>query len=219
MSLLKPRKSTRSTLAERESLEAGGRERLIAAALKLAAEKRSLLALGVRELGRMAGLNPNTFYRHFKTLDELSVAIIDEFAQDLAPALRAIRLSGLKPELVSQRTIEYVFDYARQHPEAFIVGVRELHGSSGRLQQAIRARIRLVAAEMAEDILATKGVPGLTADMLDELAEPVVEQVFHRTLDYLEEPRRRAELVRRTAHFIDALLAGAVALKAMNRWD
>ena len=219
MSLIKPRKSTRSTLAERELPEAGGRERLIAAALKLAAEKRSLLALGVRELGRMAGLNPNTFYRHFKSLDELSVAIIDEFAQDLAPALRAIRLSGLPTETISKRTVEYVFDYARQHPEAFIVGVRELHGSSGRLQQAIRTRIKLVAAEMSEDILVTHGVPGLTADMLEELAEPIVEQVFHRTLDYLEEPKRRAELVRRTAHFIDALMTGAVAMKAMNRWN
>ncbi len=219
MSLTKPRKTTRSTLAERESPDAGGRERLIAAALKLAAEKRSLLALGVRELGRMAGLNPNTFYRHFKTLDELSLAIIDEFAQDLAPALRAIRLSGLPTETISRRTVEYVFDYARQHPEAFIVGVRELHGSSGRLQQAIRLRIRLVAAEMSEDILATNNVPGITAVMLEELAEPVVEQVFHRTLDYLEEPKRRAELVRRTTHFIDALMTGAVALKAMDRWD
>lgn len=219
MSLIKPRKTTRSTLAERESPDAGGRERLIAAALKLAAEKRSLLALGVRELGRMAGLNPNTFYRHFKTLDELSLAIIDEFAQDLAPALRAIRLSGLPTETISRRTVEYVFDYARQHPEAFIVGVRELHGSSHRLQQAIRLRIRLVAAEMSEDILATNNVPGITAAMLEELAEPVVEQVFHRTLDYLEEPRRRQELVRRTTHFIDALMTGAVALKAMNRWD
>ncbi|MES2885352.1 MAG: TetR family transcriptional regulator [Pseudomonadota bacterium] len=219
MSLTKPRKTTRSTMAERESPDAGGRERLIAAALKLAAEKRSLLALGVRELGRMAGLNPNTFYRHFKTLDELSLAIIDEFAQDLAPALRAIRLSGLPTETISRRTVEYVFDYARQHPEAFIVGVRELHGSSGRLQQAIRLRIRLVAAEMSEDILATNNVPGITAVMLEELAEPVVEQVFHRTLDYLEEPRRRAELVRRTTHFIDALMTGAVALKAMDRWD
>lgn len=219
MSVIKPRKSTRSTLAERELPEAGGRERLIAAALKLAAEKRSLLALGVRELGRMAGLNPNTFYRHFKSLDELSVAIIDEFAQDLAPALRAIRLGGVPVEMVSKHTVEYVFDYARQHPEAFIVGVRELHGSSGRLQQAIRTRIKLVAAEMSEDILTTNGVPGITADMLDELAEPIVEQVFHRTLDYLEEPKRRAELVRRTAHFIDALMTGAVAMKAMNRWD
>ncbi len=219
MSLLKPRKNSRSTLAEREAPDAGGRERLIAAALKLAAEKRSLLALGVRELGRMAGLNPNTFYRHFKSLDELSLAIIDEFAQDLAPALRAIRLKAASPELVSRQTVEYVFDYARQYPEAFIVGVRELHGSSPRLQQALRARLRLVAAEMAEDILLTNGVPGITAAMLEELAEPVVEQVFHRTLDYLEDPRRRAELVRRTSHFIDALMTGAVTLKAMNRWD
>jgi len=218
MSLIKARKSSRSTLAERESPEAGGRERLIAAALKLAAEKRSLLALGVRELGRMAGLNPNTFYRHFRNLDALNIAIIDEFAQDLAPALRAIRLSSAA-DTVSKRTVEYVFDYADQHPEAFIVGVRELHGSSGVLQQAIRARIRLVAQEMAEDVLATNGVPGITADMLDELAEPIVEQVFHRTLDYLEDPQRRAELVRRTAHFIDALMTGAVAMKAMNRWN
>jgi len=219
MSLLKVRKTTRSPLTAREAPEAGGRERLIAAALKLAAEKRSLLALGVRELGRMAGLNPNTFYRHFRSLDDMSVAIIDEFAQDLAPALRSIRLSGLAPELIPIRTVEHVFDYAKQHPEAFIVGVRELHGSSSRLQKALRARIRLVADEMSEDILAVTVVPGMTEDMLAELSEPIVEHVFHRTLDYLQEPERRDELVRRTAHFIDALLIGAVTLKSMNRWN
>lgn len=218
MSLSKPRKTTRSTLAERELPEAGGRERLITAALKLAAEKRSLLALGVRELGRMAGLNPNTFYRHFKNLDELSVAIIDKFAQDLAPALRAIRFVG-STDTISKRTVEYVFDYAHQHPEAFIIGVRELHGSSSALQQAIRQRIRVVAQQMSEDILSAQTVPGITADMLEELAELVVEHVFHRTLDYLAEPKRRAELVRRTTHFIDALMVGAVALKTMNRWN
>lgn len=218
MTPVKARRSSRS-LAERESADAGGRERLIAAALRLAAKKRSLLALGVRELGRMAGLNPNTFYRHFKSLDELSVAIIDEFAQDLAPALRAIRLSGIKPELIPLRTVEYVFDYARQHPEAFIVGVRELYGSSSQLQAALRARIRQVAREMAEDILATQAVPGIDAAMLEELAAPVVEHVFHRTLDYLEEPRRRAELVRRTTHIIDALFTGAVVLKGAGRWN
>jgi len=219
MGILKVTKTTRSTLAERESPDAGGRERLIAAALKLAAEKRSLLALGVRELGRMAGLNPNTFYRHFKSLDELSVAIIDEFAQDLAPALRSIRVGDPRADTLSQRTVEYVFDYAHQHPEAFIVGVRELHGSSKRLQLELRTRIRLVAAEMADDMLAMNVVPGLTKDMLEEIGEPIVEQVFHRTLDYLQEPKRRAELVRRTARFIDALMTGAVTLKTMNRWD
>lgn len=213
------RKKPMSSASKNLAVEVGGRARLIGAALKLAAEKRSLHALGVRELGRMAGLNPNTFYRHFRDLDELSVAIINEFAQDLAPALRAIRLSGLPIDSISTRTVEYVFDYAGQHPEAFIVGVRELYGSSNTLQKAIRARIRLVAQEMAEDLLARNTVPGLTADMLAALAEPIVEHVFHRTLDYLEDPKQRLLLVRSTAHFIDALMTGAVTLKAMNRWS
>ncbi len=227
MTLIKaPKRSTRAVgvkaataPAKPLTVEAGGRARLITAALKLAAEKRSLHALGVRELGRMAGLNPNTFYRHFRDLDELNVTIIDEFAQDLAPALRAIRLSGLPSETITSRTVEYVFDYACEHPEAFIVGVRELYGSSTVLQTAIRARIRLVSQEMAEDILASNSVPGITVEMLEELAEPVVKHVFHRTLDYLEDPRQRAVLVRRTTHFIDALMTGAVTLKAMNRWN
>ena len=72
---------------------------------------------------------------------------------------------------------------------------------------------------MAEDILATQAVPGIDAAMREELAEPVVEHVFHRTLDYLEEPRRRAELVRRTTHIIDALFTGAVVLKGAGRWN
>jgi AcrR family transcriptional regulator len=192
--------------------DTGGRSRLITAALRLAAEKRSLVALGVRELGRAAGLNPNTFYRHFKSLDELSVAVIDQFAQDLAPALRTIRLDGTRPEHITRRTVEYVFDYAQQHPEAFIVGVRELHGSSSTLQGALRERIRQVARELGEDLVATEVLPALPEPLWQEIAEPVVEHVFHRTLDYLEAPEQREDLMRRTTRFVDAVFTGAVAL-------
>ena len=48
----------------------GGKLKLIQAALRLITETRSLTSLGLRELAREAGLNPNTFYRHFKSLDE-----------------------------------------------------------------------------------------------------------------------------------------------------
>ena len=49
----------------------GGRERLIQAALRLASRTRSLTHLGIRELAREADLNPNTFYRHFGTIEDL----------------------------------------------------------------------------------------------------------------------------------------------------
>ena len=47
----------------------GGKLKLIQAALRLITQSRSLTSLGLRELAREAGLNPNTFYRHFKNPD------------------------------------------------------------------------------------------------------------------------------------------------------
>ena len=49
----------------------------MAAALELAASTRSLATLGLREVARHAGLNPNTFYRHFKQL-----AVIGYYASE-----------------------------------------------------------------------------------------------------------------------------------------
>ena len=61
-----------------KSVLAQGKRLLMEAALKLNASTRSLNALSLRELAREAGLNPNTFYRHFKDFEELGMAIIGE---------------------------------------------------------------------------------------------------------------------------------------------
>ena len=52
---------------------AGGKLKLVQAALRLITQSRSLTSLGLRELAREAGLNPNTFYRHFRNLDEFGL--------------------------------------------------------------------------------------------------------------------------------------------------
>ena len=54
---------------------------------------RSLNALSLRELAREAGLNPNTFYRHFKDFDELGMAIIEEMSREIRQPLRALPCS------------------------------------------------------------------------------------------------------------------------------
>ena len=65
-----------------------GRQKLMEAALELAATTRSLASLGLREVARHAGLNPNTFYRHFKDFDDLGVAMLDELGTELRAGLR-----------------------------------------------------------------------------------------------------------------------------------
>ena len=53
------------------------REDLIVAALKLIGPHRSLSTVSLREVTREAGISPNSFYRQFRDMDELAIALID----------------------------------------------------------------------------------------------------------------------------------------------
>ena len=53
------------------------REDLLAAALRLIGPHRSVSSLSLREVAREAGIAPNSFYRQFRDIDELAVALID----------------------------------------------------------------------------------------------------------------------------------------------
>ena len=198
--------------SEESAIEPGGRQRLIEAALRLAAKSRSVHSIGVRELGREAGLNPNTFYRHFSGLDELTLALIESLSRDLRQTLRQMRHSLRQPDAVLQRTVEYVFEFAQKNPDAFIVGVRELYGASATVRAALRQMITDLANDIVEDTRLLNHAPGVPEQTLHEIAEMIVPQIFHNTLDYLEQPQRRALLVRQSTRFITMLFAGAVAL-------
>jgi AcrR family transcriptional regulator len=199
---------------EDEAAGPTGRQKLIGAALRLAAKTRSLHSIGVRELGREAGLNPNTFYRHFRNLDELSMAVIEEFSRDLRQPLQTLRRSITSREENAVRTVELVFDFAKRNPEAFLVGVRELYGASPPVREALRGVIGQIADDLAEDMRVMQMTPGLDEKTARELAEVVVVQTFHSTLDYLEHPQRRADILRQIVQFINALFVGAMALQA-----
>nr|WP_246217035.1 TetR family transcriptional regulator [Paraburkholderia panacisoli] len=72
------------TSAAAQELPAGKRKR-IEAALRLTAGGRSFASLGLRQLAREAGLNPNTFYRHFDTLDDSAREAVESVSRRLRP--------------------------------------------------------------------------------------------------------------------------------------
>lgn len=195
----------------------GGRRRLMQAALRIGASRRSLQSLGLRELAREAGLNPNTFYRHFDSLEQLSRELIDELSRDVRSKLRDIRRSVPHPEAeATPRTLEYMFDFALRNPEAVIVAVRELHGAMPALREALQRMIDAVTQEMVEDVQFLDLAPGLAPETLREVSRVVVQQVFHAQLDYIEQPIRRSQILRETIRFIDMLFAGAMTLQMMK---
>ncbi|MGQ0618574.1 MAG: TetR family transcriptional regulator [Panacagrimonas sp.] len=221
-------KSDRSKLPERPI---SGRQKLMEAALELAATTRSLASLGLREVARHAGLNPNTFYRHFKDFDELGVAMLDELGTELRqglrdrrlrPAEKGFRLSdfsnpaeGLNQmQGIIRESIGLVLDFVTDHREAYVVGIRELHGTSPVLRKAMRQLIDDIAADMAEDVLGVLQLPLVDPEVVLDISRLVIRQMTFFSMDYLENPAQREDIRRQAERFILLLFWGAIAAKA-----
>jgi AcrR family transcriptional regulator len=196
----------------------GGRQRLIDAAMRLGARTRSATALGLRELAREARLNPNTFYRHFDSLDDLGLALIEQVARPLRASIRQVRRdagargSGFARTLaVNHESTNHFFDHVERHPHAFPMAVRELHGASPVLRRALARVLAEFTADMAEDIEKLELLPGLPEATVRELSSFVIQQLFFWSLDYLEHAGRRRDIRARAERLIRVVFLGAIA--------
>jgi AcrR family transcriptional regulator len=63
-------------------------------------------ALSLRSVVRAAGVVPTAFYRHFSSMDELGLALVDESFRTLRVMLREAREGGSAPDHMIKRSVE-----------------------------------------------------------------------------------------------------------------
>ena len=83
-----PSQRPRRTQAERRQQT---RQALLDAALAQMDAGESFDALSLRSVAREAGVVPTAFYRHFASMDELGLALIDDSFRTLRKMLRSAR--------------------------------------------------------------------------------------------------------------------------------
>lgn len=196
----------------------GGKQRLIDAALRLAArEGAGLSSLGLRELAREAGLNHNTFYRHFGDLNELGEAAATAVTAQLMAALKEIRRNAARHADATIGSADYFLDFARDHPELIIVGLRELHSTDSPMRHALQKALKDIALESVEQIVSMNLVPGVERDALLQATSAITYYMLYRGLDYLEQPRQRRVIRDEIVSFIRSQFMGRLALQATFR--
>lgn len=217
---------------------ARGKSLLITAALKLAVKTRSIGALGVREIGREAGLNPNTFYRHFSSLEGLGLAVIDEVVASWRQPLRDIRRKAAeaaaaqipppavsneywavclrRAKLVAALTIDGYFDFVTENPEAFLIGVGEMSGSSPRLRQRLQEAVEELVDDLAADIRIYQLLPMLSDAALKDMSTVIIRQIITLSTEYIDLPERREEMRKMAYDLMINLAAGAIALEVSD---
>jgi len=191
---------------------AAGKRQLMDAALRMMARQHQAETLSLRELAREAGLNHNTFYRHFDSLSQLQAELMADFTAQLREGTRAARADVARDPSVVRRVVGWLFDFAAAHHDLFLVAYRTLHGppSEGRLG------LQLCMDELRRDMLTEQRAMKLLPEGHDEVWLRVLgvygRVVYALVVRYLEAPDQRDVLLRESEELLAILVAGAMTL-------
>jgi AcrR family transcriptional regulator len=139
----------RRTQAERRRLT---RQALLDAALVRMESGESFDSISLRSVARAAGVVPAAFYRHFDSMDELGLALVEESFRSLRGMLRQAREGAPPTEQVIRTSVQTLTDYVRDNRQHFAFVARARSTGNNLLRHAIRSEIRLFTSELATDL-------------------------------------------------------------------
>ncbi|AXK31788.1 TetR family transcriptional regulator [Streptomyces armeniacus] len=177
------------------------RQALLAAALHHL-EEQSLSSIGLREITRTVGIAPAGFYRHFRDMSDLGVALVDEALGGLHELVRETLATADGPEQRISRTVELITKHVRAHSAHIRFVSREQHGGVRAVRTAIAAQLGLFAQEVADTLRDEPDSAGWSEGEVRMLAELYVDHMVTTAsalLSALDGEGRDAEEVARTA--------------------
>ncbi|MFH7598737.1 TetR family transcriptional regulator [Streptomyces racemochromogenes] len=165
------------TTGTREIQRRRTRRALLDAALS-ELEERSLGSLGLREVTRAAGVSPTAFYRHFRGMDELGIALVEEALASLHVTVRGMLAATGDPERRGDAAVRLVAALVRSRPAHVRFLVRERHGGVPTVRAAIAAQLDAFADEIGAALRADPSGTGWAADDVRMLARLLVDHMF-----------------------------------------
>jgi AcrR family transcriptional regulator len=127
------------------------RRALIDAALDLL-EESSLVALSLRQVAKEVGIVPTAFYRHFDSIEDLGLALVEESFASLREMLRDVRRSDPTYSNIIDSSVKVLIEHTHHQHAHFSFIARERVAGPPAVREAIRHQIELVEWELAADL-------------------------------------------------------------------
>lgn len=127
------------------------REALLAAALDLC-ETCSFDNLSLRQVTKEVGIVPGGFYRHFRDMDELGLALVESSFGTLRNRLREARADPDRSGDAITGSVETLARLVVDHPSEFRFLVRERTGGTVVVRRAIESELALIIEELGADL-------------------------------------------------------------------
>jgi AcrR family transcriptional regulator len=195
------------------------REDLLAAALVLIGPHRSLSTLSLREVAREAGIAPNSFYRQFRDMDELAIALIDLAGRSLRTIIGQARERATSTDRsVIRVSVETFIEQLRADDKLLHVMLREGAVGSDAFKQAVERELAYFEDELRLDLirLAAKDHAVLHEPAL--VSKAITRLVFAMGTTAMDlPPEKDPQLIEQISQMLRMIITGARALGRAGR--
>jgi AcrR family transcriptional regulator len=189
------------------------REDIIAAALKLLGPSRSVSTLSLREVAREAGIAPNSFYRHFRDMDELAVALIDMAGESLRQIIGEARQRATLEVSVVQSCTDAFMEQLRADDRLLHILLREGTVGSDAFKHAVERQLSFFEEELGQDLIRLAALKGSGLYQPALTAKAITRLVFTMGATVLDLPRdKQDELAAQIVKMVRIIIAGTQTL-------
>ncbi len=186
------------------------REELFQATLNLIGPQKSIASLSLREIAREAGIAPNSFYRHFKDIDELAIALIDRSGLVLRRIIREARLQASKQQSIIRSSVEVFIQQLDADEGNLSLLLREGYTGSTSYKAAVDRQLNFFQQELQEDLIRLEQMNNGKISHADIAAKAITQLVFNMGAKVIEIPaEQRTEVAEQTMVMIRMILEGA----------
>ncbi|GAC58373.1 putative TetR family transcriptional regulator [Gordonia hirsuta DSM 44140 = NBRC 16056] len=173
---------------------------------------RSFGSLSLREVARGAGIVPTAFYRHFASMEDLGITLVEDSMRVLRRALREGRRDLAKSGMpIARESLAILQRHVHAERAKFQFLVREQHGGVAEVRRAIDTELRLFSRELAIDLARVPALAQWEADDLEVAADLIVSIMMTTVADLLDgdgRPATEDALIRRAEKQLVMVLLG-----------
>jgi AcrR family transcriptional regulator len=201
--------------AKNERIHAGrkaviSREELIDAARSLIGPNRSVSTLSLREVARAAGIAPNSFYRHFRDMDELAIALIDLAGTSLRQIFSEARQRATAGRSVVRTSLEVFMEQLNAEERFLDILLREGKVGSEAFNLAVERQLLFFEAELKNDLLRLEALNGKKLFDAELVARAITRLVFAMGAVAVNLPSaEQNKLLEQTVVMVHMIIAGA----------
>ena len=182
------------------------RRAIIDAAISELSDDTSFATLSLREVARKAVIASNSFYRHFKDMEELGLTLVDESGLALRQLMRKARQRFKKKGSVIITSVKTFMEYTETNANILRLLFHERSGTTRALRTAVSREIQYFIVELTDYIQSV----GYDNDVAYIQAEAMVAIIFSTGAESLAaKPAQRKQLELRAIKQLRLIATGA----------